>query len=194
MPQKTDTVCLHGHVLARVGTYPVNGTDRVMCRGCQRIHTARYWQKNPRVPAKRKTHCLNGHRYSKANTRVDKRGSRVCRICCSRRNRAATIKYRENMRASYRKEYAKKITDGLPPELAGVRVAILELTRAAQAETARQCGGEVIRKWGQTHCLRGHPYSGKGAKVRYRGKGGRECLLCANILRMNKRKQAEVGT
>ncbi|MFF4019973.1 WhiB family transcriptional regulator [Streptomyces sp. NPDC001843] len=28
-----------------------------------------------------KTHCVNGHLFSKANTRVDKRGWRICRAC-----------------------------------------------------------------------------------------------------------------
>lgn len=35
----------------------------------------------------RKTHCPSGHPYDDANTRIDKRGSRVCRACIRRHSR-----------------------------------------------------------------------------------------------------------
>lgn len=35
-----------------------------------------------------KTHCPRGHEYSEANTRIDRRGARVCRTCSTGRRRA----------------------------------------------------------------------------------------------------------
>lgn len=35
-----------------------------------------------------KTHCKYGHAFTKENTRIDKRGSRHCKICCNNRVKA----------------------------------------------------------------------------------------------------------
>lgn len=43
----------------------------------------------------RKTHCANGHPYSKKNTYRTKRGGRVCRICAARNQR----EYQDRKRA-----------------------------------------------------------------------------------------------
>lgn len=40
----------------------------------------RYWS--------RRTHCSKGHRYTDANTRLDRKGARVCRICTREYDRA----------------------------------------------------------------------------------------------------------
>lgn len=36
---------------------------------------------SPRADNARKTHCPKGHAYDESNTRIDPRGSRVCRAC-----------------------------------------------------------------------------------------------------------------
>ena len=62
------------------------------------------------------THCRQGHEYNDANTRLDKHGHRVCRICASRAGRAAS---KERSRAAYHTPNAPLTCEQNPPSESG---------------------------------------------------------------------------
>ena len=66
----------------------------------------------------------------------------------------------------------------MPPELAGLRIAVYELRSAAAQATAKKHGGDASRKWGKTKCIRGHDLYGPNSNVA-RANGKSSCLICA---------------
>lgn len=57
---------------------------------------------------RRRSHCVNGHAYSAANTYLDKKGVRACRICM--RDRAYRQFHKNNPTAKTRPRYGQRET------------------------------------------------------------------------------------
>ena len=90
------TECPKGHLYNETNTIHRDGNR--ICRECKRLRDADYHKRNPKVSKTGKvhpglrTHCPQGHEYTKENTYVkmlpnDKRG-RACRTCQRMRDRA----------------------------------------------------------------------------------------------------------
>lgn len=82
----------------RVGTHADNAQDMVVRH--RNMHAKRRAACNVGFLShrfgKRKTHCVSGHEYTFANTRIDKRGRQTCRACqCNHQK-----KYRQQRKAS----------------------------------------------------------------------------------------------
>lgn len=77
--------CVHGHARSDYETVRSNG--RRYCRECQRLRVMA--GRPPRAAA---THCSKGHPFDEENTRITKKGHRVCKQCESDRGRAYRIR------------------------------------------------------------------------------------------------------
>lgn len=86
------------------------------------------------------------------------------------------------------KYYLYKITDGMSPEMAAIRIAIYKLRKAAFEHTAKKHNGDASHKWRKEKCIRGHPRHGPEARLRT-GNGKSDCLICADYLRKQKRQE-----
>lgn len=93
------THCVNGHEFTPDNTYRHKNGGR-QCRTCQRVANAKS-QRAKRGTApdavhnRDKTHCKHGHEFDEANTRLTKRGQRVCKVC----ERNAQRRYQARKRA-----------------------------------------------------------------------------------------------
>ena len=55
--------------------------DRIDGDGDYVIENCRYMEKNENARRRRKTSCVHGHKFTKENTYVNKKGGRHCTIC-----------------------------------------------------------------------------------------------------------------
>lgn len=80
--------CHNGHPYTEENTY-IDTAGRKRCRVCRRatrrvVRSPEEQQEMRRrmgTPRRERTHCPQGHPYSAENTRINSRGSRVCRTC-----------------------------------------------------------------------------------------------------------------
>ena len=100
------TYCKHGHKYTPENTIRLGNGWR-QCRECKRLSLRAWYEKNreriiaerkakrkARQPVTKKTHCKHGHAFSEENTRLDRRGHRVCKTC----QRLAMRRHRRNAR------------------------------------------------------------------------------------------------
>lgn len=85
--------CAHGHELSAENTYVRKSDGSRRCRRCAAVQTRASRQVNGGQAAPwARTRCPQNHAYTAGNTRINKRGARVCRQCERDRRRAATVR------------------------------------------------------------------------------------------------------
>lgn len=103
--QARQTHCKRGHELD-----PYAAGRKRQCVACRRLrarlkYAAKKASAGPRPPRVRKprrmrSHCLRGHPYSAENTRIDKRGTQVCRTCMREHQRKWKAREAEKAKAA----------------------------------------------------------------------------------------------
>ena len=126
--------------------------------------------------------CPRGHPLTDENIWTSKVGRNYCRSCRSIRAKAYRSSHRSQTNEFGKQYHRDKIAKNLPVKLANLRVAIYDLRSAAFVTTAKKHGGDASRRWGKTHCIRGHPLYGPQSHV-YRNNGKSDCQICASFLR-----------
>ena len=93
--QSNKTHCPKGHPYSGYNVMFINGHRH--CRECNVSRTRERRKRDGLVsalgPYKERTHCIHGHEFNEANTRIKRHGNgleRVCRTCCKERDRAAS--------------------------------------------------------------------------------------------------------
>jgi hypothetical protein len=103
-----------------------------------------------------KTHCINGHEFTAANTSHTRQGHRICRTCARSADEQAQLRRKAERRATRERRLAER----------------REYLRANPSEPMSTSEANAIK----THCCRGHPFDEENTLVTKSGK--RRCRTC----------------